>query len=109
MSCYSTKSIILDSIKITYSLSKIIVSYVINLFKINISVDSIKELSIMRKDGVSITPSLVCFVEKSNMVVSCKTMGISCSVICGIGINENYYLVKEGIFKVTPEGIYYIT
>ncbi len=109
MSCYSTKSIILDSIKITYSLSKIIISYVIGLFKINISVDSITGFSVFRKDGMSTTSSLVCSIEKSNMIVSCTTIGLSCSVMCGIGINENYYLVTEGIFKVTPEGIYYIT
>lgn len=99
----------LDQIKITYSLSKALVSTVINLFKINIINNSAIGLLISRKDGMAITPSLVCSAIKSNMYVSCATMGVSCSIMCGIGNQENYFLVTEGIFKVTPEGIYYIT
>jgi hypothetical protein len=56
-----------------------------------------------------ISPSLVCSASKPNMYVSCIAMGVSCSIMCGIGNQENYFLVTEGIFKVTPEGIYYIT
>lgn len=99
----------LDPIKITYSLSKALISTVINLFNINIINNSASGLSILRKDGMSISPSLVCSATKPNMYVSCVTMGISCSIMCGIGNQENYFLVTEGIFKVTPEGIYYIS
>ena len=99
----------LDPIKITYSLSKALISTVINLLKINIINNSISGLFVSRKDGMVINPLLVCSATKSNMYVSCITMGVSCSIMCGIGNQENYFLVTEGIFKVTPEGIYYIT